>query len=88
MQYPAGISFQVSKAKLSRANMPYKLNFFDGIYTIANIRKIQDKIVYNFIFNNTSRVSLSCNSCLDVDRIIAFCRNEQIKEPSYNDGEL
>ena len=88
MQYPAGISFQVNKVKLSRANMPYKFNFFDGIYTIANIRKIEDKIVYSFIFNNTSRVSLSCNSCLDVDKIVAFCRNEQIKEPSYNDGEL
>lgn len=88
MQYPAGTNFQVNKVKLSRVNMPYKLSFFDGFYTVASIRKIEDKIVYSFIHNNTSRVSLSCSSCLDVDKIIAFCRNEQIKEPSYNDGEL
>lgn len=85
MQYPSGISFQVIKDRLSRSNLPYKLSFKEGIYTVLNIRKNLDKIVYTFLYNNTSKISLSCNNCFEIDKIIAFCRNEPFKEVRYDD---
>ena len=81
MQYPAGTSFAVDKQKLNRSALLNKQFFKQGIYSIRTIRKNQDKIVYTFSYNNTTTTSLSCNACQEVDRLIAFCRNEILKEP-------
>jgi hypothetical protein len=81
MQYPAGTSFAVDKQKLNKAVLSNKLFFKQGIYTIRTIRKNQDKIVYTFTYNNTTVDSLSCGTCQEVDKVIAFCRNEPLKEP-------
>ena len=81
MQYPAGTSFAVDKQKLNRALLSNKLFFKQGLYTIRTIRKNQNKIVYTFTYNNTTVDSLSCDTCKEVDKLIAFCRNEPLKEP-------
>jgi len=80
MQYPAGTSFAVDKQKLNRALLSNKLFFKQGLYTIRTIRKNQNKIVYTFTYNNTTVDSLSCDTCKEVDKLIAFCRNEPLKE--------
>jgi hypothetical protein len=81
MQYPAGTSFTVNKTGLGRAPLPYKNYFFDGIYSIASIRKINETVIYRFTINGTTSTSLSCNSCSDMDKIIAFCKNEPFIQP-------
>lgn len=85
MQYPAGTSFAVDRQKLNKIAFNNKLLFNQGFYTVRTIRKIEDKIVYNFTFNNTSIISLSCNSCQEIDKFIAFCRNEIFKEPLFEE---
>ena len=85
MQYPAGTTFAVSRASLGKANLAYKHHFADGAYTVLRINRIQDRIVYSFSLNRTTLTSLSCNSCTDMDKIIAFCRREAYTPPAIAD---
>jgi len=84
MQYPAGTSFKVNRAALGKSPLPFKFSFYDGTYSVRTIRKVIDKTIYTFYYNS-STVSLTCNSCFDMDRIIAFCKNEPLKEPIYEE---
>lgn len=85
MHYPPGTSFAVNKSLLSRSTLHYKLTFKEGVYLILHIKKIEDRVQYTFNYNGREKVVLLFNNCNDVDRIIAFCRNEKIKEPVETD---
>ena len=37
-------------------------------------------IAYSFGHNGRERVAVECNNCRDMDKIIAFCRNEKLIE--------
>jgi hypothetical protein len=85
MQYPVGTTFTASKSKLVATTFRGKLLFKDGVYSILNIRKKDAIIEYEFNYNNMHRVTLQIGSCRDMDRIIAFCRNEIYFEPTIKD---
>jgi hypothetical protein len=80
MQYPAGTNFQVVKTRLGSSGLPYRFKFKDGYYTILNIKKNGEMIAYAFGYNGRERVIVECNNCRDMDKIIAFCRNEKVIE--------
>ena len=37
-------------------------------------------VAYAFGYNGRERVIVECNNCRDMDKIIAFCRNEKVME--------
>jgi len=37
-------------------------------------------IAYSFGYNARERVAIECNNCREMDKIIAFCRNEKLME--------
>lgn len=80
MQYPAGTNFQVVKAKLGTSGLPYRFKFKDGYYTVLSIKKNNEMIAYSFGYNARERVAIECNNCREMDKIIAFCRNEKFME--------
>jgi hypothetical protein len=80
MQYPAGANFQVVKTRLGSSGLPYRFKFKDGYYTILSIKKNGEMIAYAFGYNGRERVIVECNNCRDMDKIIAFCRNEKVIE--------
>lgn len=81
MQYPAGTAFLVNKQYLQKASLAFKHFFKDGVYTIFSIRKNNDKICYKLQYNKEI-VTLEFNSCSEIDRLIAFCKNEVYREPT------
>lgn len=85
MQYPAGTRFTANKSKLVATTFRGKLLFKDGYYTILNIQKKNNVIEYTLNLNNQEKVVLQFGSCRDMDRIIAFCRNEVYFEPVVKD---
>jgi hypothetical protein len=85
MQYPAGTSFQVVKTRLGSSGLPYRFKFKDGYYTILSIKKNGEMIAYAFGYNGRERVIVECNNCRDMDKIIAFCRNEKVIELAVPD---
>lgn len=80
MQYPAGTNFQVVKTRLGSSGLSYRFKFKDGYYTILSIKKSGEMIAYAFGYNGRERVIVECNNCRDMDKIIAFCRNEKVIE--------
>jgi len=80
MQYPTGTNFQVIKARLGSSGLPYRFSFKEGFYTLLSIKRNNEKIIYSFGYNGRERVTVECNSCKEIDKIIAFCRNEQFIE--------
>ncbi|NBO99799.1 MAG: hypothetical protein EBU90_06685 [Proteobacteria bacterium] len=81
MQYPPGTSFQVSKLRLSRSGLLNRNILSDGLYTILSIFKLNETISYRLKKNISEVVCISGMSCTDFDRYIAYCRNEQFREP-------
>jgi len=85
MQYPTGTNFAVNKNKLSTAPFRGKFLFKDGFYSIINIKRNKNSIEYTFNYNGVEKITMQFNTCRDIDRIIAFCRNEVFFEPISSD---
>ena len=52
-----------------------------GSYTLGSIRPVENKIKYTFTFNGTHHKEICVDSTLEMDKIIAGYRSEQI--PDY-----
>lgn len=87
MQYPAGTYFTVNKTKLLATSFRGKLLFKDGLYSILDIKKKNNTVEYALNYNSAEKVTLVFGSCRDMDRIVAYCRNEVYFEPNYGSSE-
>lgn len=85
MHYIVGTSFTVGRRKNviidnhTASNTRYERQLNAGsMYTIINIRKEEDKIIYRLKENTGKFIELTFNSAREADTLIASFRNELV----------